>query len=212
MKSIIGGLLTLIFVSVFIILGFSGEKTEKVSFTLTSSAVIGNPERGFDSKLMSVGRIDAKYTAKPGSPANTTSFPFEWKDLPAGTKALALILDDPDAKKVMATYGIKGDAFLHWIAADIDPAMNGLKENASMQAHTFIQGKNGSGTIGYTGPQPPSDIPKDAKKPLIHVYRLKVYALSEPTGLKDGFSLEDLKAAMKGKILGKGKLNFSFSN
>ena len=81
-----------------------------------------------------------------------------------------------------------------------------------MDMHTFVQGKNGSGTVGYTGPQPPTDIPKGAKKPLIHVYRLKVYALSDYTGLKDGFTLKDLKAAMQGKILGEGKLNFSFSN
>lgn len=182
------------------------------AFTLSSSAVKKITETGFDSKLKSEGRLDSAYAAGDKEPANPRSFPFSWQGLPAGTKVLAVVLDDPDAKKVMAAYGIKGDSFIHWIAADIDPSLNELKANASLDKHDFIQGKNSTGNIGYIGPQPPSDFPKDAKKPIIHIYRLKVYALSSSTGLKDGFSPDELLNAIKGKILGQAQLNISYNN
>ncbi len=181
-------------------------------FTLSSPAVSGDPQTGFDSGLVSAGRIDSVYAASDKGPANPRSFPFSWEGVPYGTRALALILDDPDARLLLASFGMKGDAFLHWIAADIDPALGGLEDNASASDPPFAQGKNGAGKIGYTGPQPPSDIPKNARKPLIHVYRLTVYALSEPTGLQNGFTLDDLRAAMAGKIIGQAKLDFSYSN
>ena len=180
-------------------------------FTVSSPAVSGAPQIGFDSHLRSTGRIDGTYAAGPTQGANHRSFPFFWKDLPVGTKALALILDDPDARLVLAARGIRSPAFVHWLAADIDPSLGGLPDNASADHPTFSQGKNGRGEIGYTGPQPPSDVPAGYPKPLIHVYRLTVYALSAPTGLANGFSLEDLQAAVQGKTLGVGRYLFSYS-
>lgn len=182
------------------------------SFIISSPAVKGSPETGFDSKLKSAGRIDSAYAAKDGDPANLKSFPISWKDLPAGTKAIAVILDDPDARLVMASFGMKGNSYLHWIATDIDPSADGLKENASADNPAFVQGKNSNGTIGYIGPQPPVNIPRDAKKPIIHIYRLTAYALSSRTGLKNGFSMENLQNAIKGKVLGEAHLNISYSN
>ncbi len=181
-------------------------------FHLLSAAVKGKPETGFFSGLKSAGRIDASYAAKDNAPQNPRSFPFEWKELPKGTKVLALVFDDPDAKPVMQAYGIKGDSFLHWTAADIDPSAGGLAENASLENHSLIQGKNSGGSTGYVGPMPPSDFPEKVKRPIIHIYRLTVYALSGSTGLKNGFTLADLETAMKGKILGKAELFFSYSN
>ncbi len=203
------GLLFLTVIALFSAIAISAASGQ---FKLWSPAVKGSPRTGFDSGLKSSGSISALYAARDKGPSNKRSFPFTWKNLPSGTKYLALILDDPDAKKVMASYGMKGDSFLHWAAADIDPSMKGLKDNASATGHDFIQGKNGSGSIGYTGPQPPSDFPKDAKKPIIHIYRLKVYALSASTGLKDGFSLDELLAAINGKVLGTAELDFSYHN
>jgi Raf kinase inhibitor-like YbhB/YbcL family protein len=183
----------------------------QTNFSLSTQAVRGGAETGFDSGLVSIGRLDPAYAAKPGAPGNPRSFPFSWKGLPSGTKALALVLDDPDARLVLAAYGRTGDAFLHWIAADIDPSLGGLGDNVSAKA-TFPQGKNGGGSVGYSGPQPPADVPKDVQKTRIHVYRLKVFALSAPTGLKNGFSLDDLLNAVKDKTLAMAQLNVSFSN
>ncbi len=185
---------------------------QDAAFTVSSPAVAGDSQIGFHSGLLSSGRIDPAYAAKDGAPANLTSPPLVWKNLPAGTVALALVLDDPDAAAVMEAYGRKGLPFVHWLAADIDPASGGLPANASVGNPTFAQGKNGAGQVGYRGPQPPSAIPKNVKPPLIHVYRLTLYALSEPAGLPNGFNLEELKAAMNGKVLGEAQLLFSYSN
>jgi Raf kinase inhibitor-like YbhB/YbcL family protein len=187
----------------FFVLGTLSLSAQSVSFSLSSPAVTGPSETGFDSGLKSAGRMDSAYAASDKGQRNPRSFPFTWQNLPAGTKALALVLDDPDARLVLASRGITANAFLHWIAADINPAMGGLADNASASNSPFAQGKNGAGVAGYIGPQPPSDVPQNAKKPLIHVYRLTVYALSAPTGLTSGFSLDDLKAAMQGKTLGQ---------
>jgi hypothetical protein len=181
------------------------------TFALSTTAVQGAPETGFDSGLVSVGRLEAMYGARAGGAANPRSFPFTWKNLPAGTRALAVVLDDPDARPVLAAFGRTGDFFLHWIAADIDPSSGGLPDNAAATT-AFPQGKNGTGNVGYTAPQPPADIPKDTDKVRIHVYRLKVYALSAPTGLQSGFSLADLMNAVKDKTLTMAQLNVSYSN
>jgi Raf kinase inhibitor-like YbhB/YbcL family protein len=181
------------------------------TFTVSTTAVQGGPETGFDSGLVSVGRLDAKYGAKAGGPANPRSFPFSWKNVPAGTKAIAVILDDPDARLVLAAFGMSGDFFLHWVATDIDPSLGGLPDNAAATM-PIVQGKNGTGQAVYTAPQPPADIPKDTTKVRIHVYRLKVYALSAKTGLASGFSLDDLRGAIRDATLGMAQLNISYSN
>jgi len=181
------------------------------AFTLSTTAVSGPPETGFDSGLVSVGRLDAMYGAKPGGPANPRSFPFTWKNLPPGTKALAVVLDDPDARPVLKAFGRTGDFFLHWTAADIDPALGGLPDNAAA-AMKITQGKNGAGNVGWQAPTPPADVPKDTDKVRIHVYRLKVYALKGPTGLQPGFTLDELMAAIKDTTLGMAQLNVSYSN
>jgi Raf kinase inhibitor-like YbhB/YbcL family protein len=203
-------------VAAAILLGLVGcasmsESRSSGAFSLGTTAVRGPAETGFDSGLVSVGRLDVAYGAKAGGPANPRSFPFTWKNLPKGTKALAVVLDDPDAKRVLAAFGRKADFFLHWAATDIDPSLGGLPDNAAATM-SITQGKNGTGNAVYTAPQPPADVPKDTDKVLIHVYRLKVYALSAPTGLPTGFSLDDLMSAIKDTTLGMAQLNVSYSN
>jgi len=181
------------------------------AFALSTTAVQGAPETGFDSGLVSIGRLNAMYGAKAGGPANPRSFPFTWKNVPPGTKALAVILDDPDARLVLAAFGRTGDFFLHWVAADVNPSLGGLPDNAAATM-PIVQGTNGTGQAVYTAPQPPADIPRDTDKIRIHIYRLKVYALSAPTGLRSGFSLDDLRSAIRDTTLGMAQLNISYSN
>ncbi len=191
----------------------SAAASYAADFSLASPAISGSAEVGFDSGLSSAGRIDAQYAAKADGPANSKSFPFTWSNVPAGTKALALIFDDPDARLVLLSRGIKAPAFLHWTAADIDPSLGGLPSDASQSpSFTFVQGKNGGGQVGYRGPQPPADFPPNMGKRLIHIYRLSVFALSAPTGLKNGYSVDELRQAMQGKVIGEARLNISYSN
>ena len=188
-----------------------GLSAQDKPFTVAVSVVTGGPETGFDSGLVSIGRLPKVYGSTGSGPANVRSFPFTWSNVPKGTKALAVILDDPDAKPVLKAFGMSGDFFLHWIAADIDPALGGLPDNGAASLAS-PQGKNGAGQIGYTSPAPPADIPKDTNKVRIHVYRLKVLALSAPTGLKAGFSLDDLLKAVADKTLATAQVNVSYSN
>lgn len=176
----------------------------QATFTLQSKAISGPQEVGFDSKLVSAGRADPAYNGG-------VSLPFQWSGLPAGTKALAVVYDDPDARLVMKAYGVPGDIWTHWVATDIDPSVGALVAGAATSAK-LVMGKNTWGNQAYGGPAPPADVPGDAVRPIVHIYRLTVYALYAPTGLKAGFGVEELRSAMKGKTLGYGQLLISWSN
>ena len=67
---------------------------------------------------------------------------LSWSDPPAGTRALALIVDDPDAPV---------GTFTHWLAWDIDPLARGLREGESAPE----EGRNDFGVGGWSGPCPP---------------------------------------------------------
>src|SRR5579862_404929 len=103
--------------------------------------------------------IPPHYTAD----GEDVSPPLEWKDPPAGTKSLTLICDDPDAP---------GGTFTHWLIFNIPPSVVLFPEAfpplKSLQ-NGIRQGTNDFGSIGYSGPAPPSGV---------HRYYFKIYALS----------------------------------
>ena len=114
-----------------------------------------------------------------------------WRKLPAGTKNLALICDDPDAP--MGTW-------VHWVVYDIPASAAGLQEKLpplKELADGTKQGMNDFRAIGYGGPCPPAGE---------HRYFFKLYALDGPTGLKPGATKTQLLAAMKGHILAEAEL------
>lgn len=160
-----------------------------VVLTLSGCAPASSPTFAVQTTaLTDAGLLRAEFGAPPGGNASVRSFPLTWTNLPAGTKALALTLLDRDY-----------DNFVHWLAADIDPATGGLKDNGSLDG-LFPQGVNDTGGYGYFGPLPPEK----------HVYVLTVYALSEPTGLEPRFLLEDLQEALKGRVLGTATLDLPY--
>lgn len=103
--------------------------------------------------------------------------------LPAGTKSMALIVDDPDAP--MGTW-------VHWVVYDIAPT-NCIDENSI----PGTQGINNAGKKEYHGPCPPSGT---------HRYYFKAYALDKVLGLREGVSKGELEKAMQGHILGQAEL------
>ena len=110
---------------------------------------------------------------------------IDFKNIPDGTKIIALIMDDPDAM------GAVGKVWVHW-----------LEYHDINDITTIIQGKNDFGEIGYGGPAPPD------KR---HTYIFKAYALDTKLDLKEGYSKQELEDAMKGHILVETKLTGTFT-
>jgi Raf kinase inhibitor-like YbhB/YbcL family protein len=111
-----------------------------------------------------------------------------WSAPPAGTKSLAIMLEDPDA--------MSAKPFVHWLVWNIDPASTGLGE-AALPAGA-VQGRNNRGTSAYFGPRP------HGRKP--HHYHFQLFALDQALALPAGAGREALLAAMKGHVLAKGEL------
>jgi Raf kinase inhibitor-like YbhB/YbcL family protein len=117
---------------------------------------------------------------------------LSWNDPPSGAKALALIMDDPDAP---------AGTWVHWVLYDLPASTRELPEGVpktkDLQGEAR-QGSNDFGRIGYGGPCPPPGA--------AHRYSFRLYALDRPTQLASGATKGDLERAMKGHILAQAEL------
>jgi Raf kinase inhibitor-like YbhB/YbcL family protein len=117
---------------------------------------------------------------------------LNWKDAPAGTQSLVLIVDDPDAP---------GGTWTHWIIWNIPGQATTLPQGVPTIAvldNGARQGKNDFGRIGYGGPCPPPGKP--------HRYYFKLFALDARLDLKAGASRSELEQAGKRHVLAQTKL------
>lgn len=133
------------------------------------------------------GMIPKQYTCD----GKDISPPLVWSGIPAETKSLALICDDPDAP--MGTW-------VHWVIFNIPPQETGLPEGVPGSAtlkNGAVHGKNDFRRLGYGGPCPPSGT---------HRYFFKVYALDKVLDLDPGDSKAGLLRAMEGHIVAQGQL------
>ena len=124
--------------------------------------------------------IPVKYTCD-GANVNP---PLTIEGVPEETKALVLIVDDPDAP---------AGTFNHWVVWNIPPTTRRIEENT-------VPGTEGISTSrkhAYGGPCPPYGT---------HRYFFKVYALDTQLDLKSNSSKRDVEKAMKGHILAEGEL------
>jgi hypothetical protein len=106
--------------------------------------------------------------------------------LPDGTKELVVSMRDPDAP---------GGNFIHWVIAHLTPAGGSLSLAPGTVPSGAVLGKNSYGSLGYRGPCPPSGP--------AHHYVITVFALGQSSGLKRGFSADDVNAL---PVLGQGTL------
>jgi Raf kinase inhibitor-like YbhB/YbcL family protein len=115
-----------------------------------------------------------------------------WTAAPAGTRSLALIVEDPDAP---------AHTWIHWVLYDIPPGERGLPEGvghtAKLSAGTR-QGTNDFGNTGYGGPCPPPGAP--------HRYFFRIYALDSSVALDAGATAADLRRAMRGHVVAEAEL------
>lgn len=120
--------------------------------------------------------------------------PLGWSEAPRGTRAFALICDDPDAPVGL---------WVHWVLYDIPAQARSLPEGVAATARTLEngakQGKNSWGVLGYRGPMPPEGHGR-------HRYYFQLFALSQRTGLDPGASRDELLEAIRDKVLAKAQL------
>ncbi len=125
--------------------------------------------------------------AHGGSPQLT------WSPVVDG-KSYVVIVEDPDAPSP--------EPFVHWLAWNIPADAAGLAPSQPNVAQTTTgmrQGRNGAGTIGWSGPQPPAGP--------AHHYHVQVFALDVPAlNVAPGADRDTLVAAMKGHTVAKGEM------
>jgi len=166
--------LTVFLSTIFVLLLVSnafGREVTKMSGLKISSPVFENN-----------GNIPAKYTCD-GKDVNP---PLLIENVPANTKSLALIMDDPDAPR---------GTWVHWVVWNIDPQAGEIKEDSVPKSAK--QGMNDFRKKDYGGPCPPSGT---------HRYFFKLYALDTVLTIGQDSTKADLEKAMKGHILEEGSL------
>ncbi len=130
------------------------------------------------------GSIPEIFTCDGGDRSPT----LQWKGVPAGTKSLALIMDDPDAP--MGTWD-------HWVIFNLPPETYELLEGVSKLPFGAQEGTNSWNKTGYGGPCPPD---KE------HRYFFKLYALDSMLKLVNGVKKEELEKAMEGHTIAETEL------
>jgi Raf kinase inhibitor-like YbhB/YbcL family protein len=116
---------------------------------------------------------------------------LSWTGTPAGTGALVLLTDDPDAR-----------GWVHWIVLDLPGANGSLPEAVPSSADPPAQGRNDFGRRGWGGPCPPSGT---------HRYTFTLYALAVPLGLPgtpDGAAVR--RALADATVLGSARLEATY--
>lgn len=136
------------------------------------------------------GKIGREYTCDAAAPV---SLPLVFKNIPEGTKSLALIVIDPDVPKQLRPDG----EFVHWVLFNILPTTTEIPEGTS----AGVEGGNGRGTAGYVGPCPPPQY-----EPKEHRYFFTLYALDTNLDLPTGASKEQVLGAIEGHELGSATL------
>jgi Raf kinase inhibitor-like YbhB/YbcL family protein/uncharacterized protein (TIGR00297 family) len=154
---------------------FSASGGSGMSFPLSSSS--------FEEGEL----IPARYTCdgENHSPA------LAWRDLPSGTRSLAVIAEDPDAP---------GGTYTHWVLYNLPPSLPGLPEGLAKTVALSgfgTQGENSFRHTGYDGPCPPAGP--------AHRYYFRVYALDSGPTLPAGMSAADLRKAIQGHVLAEAE-------
>jgi Raf kinase inhibitor-like YbhB/YbcL family protein len=156
---------------------YTYTSTQAPTLTLTSDAFANN------------GTIPVKYSCS----GEATSPPLAWSGAPAGTKAFALIVHDPDAPLA--------GGFTHWIVTDLPASATSLP--AAVPVGSTIAG-GGSQVVAYRGVCPPVGA-------AAHHYHFRLYALDAALGATAGQTKESVEAAMQGHILAQTGLIGLFS-
>ena len=160
---------------------------------------VGAPDREHEASIMKL--TSAAFTEGQAIPRRFTcegddvSPPLTWSEVPAGTRSLALVVEDPDAPDPAAPKRV----WVHWVLYDLPPSAGGLAEavSAATLPAGAREGQNDWGRAGYGGPCPPIGR---------HRYFHRLYALDVALGERGALSRAELDAAMQGHVLATAAL------
>lgn len=159
------------------------------------------PAFTLSSPDLSSGRFDNQFVLNGfGCKGQNVSPALQWKNVPAGTKSLALQVYDPDAPT--------GSGFWHWAVYNIPADTTGLARGAGNNAAALPAGAFGGqtdfadtgatgGNGNYGGPCPP-----EGDKP--HRYIFTLFALAVPQVEVAGGVPKSGSAGLYGFVLNKG--------
>jgi len=161
-------------------------------FTVVFSPVAKNPKTPTIKKEMQItssvftnnSNIPQKFTCQ----AEGVNPPLKFSDIPANTKSLTLIVDDPDA-----IHGL----FTHWVIFNMPPDTTEIKENSVPVG--AVESTTSGGKPGFFAPCPPSGTGN-------HRYQFKLYALDIVLVLTPNVSVDDIENAMQGHIIASSQL------
>ena len=140
------------------------------------------------------GRLPVRFTAD----GDGVSPPLGWGDVPAGTAALALIVEDADAPMP--------SPIVHAVAWGIDPGARGLDEGvlADGASGPFRVGTNSYSRAGWLPPDPPTGHGE-------HRYVFQLFALGGASDPGEAPGRTALLDAMRGHVLAAGVLTGVYS-
>ena len=191
-------------VLILIVLGTCQRSQVPEAQPATPHATVRQPG---DSTMQSWSLRSTAFDAQARVPQRHTgdgvdlSPPLTWTPAPAGTRELALVVDDPDAPTA--------EPWVHWLLYKIPPQTTSLEEGipttrSLSQPPGAVQGQNSWRTVGYRGPAPP---PGHGT----HHYHFKLYALDAPLTLEPGLDKRKLLAAMEGHVVAEAELVGTYS-
>jgi Raf kinase inhibitor-like YbhB/YbcL family protein len=153
----------------------SAEETDMAGFELSSPSFVAG------------GAIPTKHSCD----GSDVSPALVWQGAPASTAALALIVDDPDAR-----------GFIHWVVYNISGSPTGGLPEGAGSASNPPQGRNDFGRVGWGGPCPPGGT---------HHYRFTLYALSAQLPLSGMPTATEVRNALGRVLLGQTTLTATYT-
>jgi Raf kinase inhibitor-like YbhB/YbcL family protein len=165
-------------------LGLLKNQRVSRSYVSMSSFTIWSPAFGNNQTM------PKKYTADGENISPT----LEWSGVPAGTKSLVLINDDPDAPDPKAPKF----TFVHWVVYNIPSNCTKLEEGTKPGSASWPQSAkealNDFKKTSYGGPAPPIGI---------HRYFFKLYALDTSIDTNEQLDKKKIESLMEGHTLGQ---------
>jgi Raf kinase inhibitor-like YbhB/YbcL family protein len=135
------------------------------------------------SEAFSQNILPQRYTCHSGARINP---PLDWFGAPAGTKSLALIVDDSSAPIT---------PYIYWLVFDIQPGTTDIQEGSLPTGAR--QALNSAGTMSYDPPCPSGHS---------HSYRFTVYALDRTLTLPNGAPLLKVWTQIADATIGRGRI------